>query len=65
MLKKKFSSTYNTVEAFGSMMPFVACECDPICNCSCQSDLKKSSTKKASTRETDYAASAKVKKWSK
>ena len=62
MLKKKFNSTNNTVESFG-VVPFKNCGCDAVCNCSCQSDWKKSSSRKSSTRDGDYAAKAKVQKW--
>ena len=63
MLKKKFNSTKNTVESFGNVVPFANCGCDPVCNCSCQSDWKKSSSRKISTKNGDYAARAKLQKW--
>ena len=63
MLKKKFNSTNNTVESFGNVVPFKNCGCDAVCNCSCQSDWKKASSRRSSTRDGDYAAKAKVQKW--
>lgn len=56
-LNKQFANNSSTVEKFSFR---VACECSPKCNCSCQTQPTKSSTKRSSAHNRDSEAYANV-----